>query len=397
MKFAKEYETYMKFEEELGAGYEDEVNIENIGWSLGNECPYKCKHCYSAIVREKGRNLDKNMIDIIISQMRKLPIKTVNLGGNEPWFTSGISGESLLPYILKRLSQEGYKVGITTAGITLVNIERYSPESLKYINDVDISLDHADPEIHNKNRGANIYDVAINALEIANRYNIEHSIIMCAMNWNFNIDNLDKLKRICKKYNANLRFNVLKPIEKGHMDLCVSKEQFYEGYEYILNNYDTIDITEPRLSALVNNKKDVACPCGTTSMRIHSITNDGEIYVSPCIYMHDFKVGDLLKDDILDVVHSEPFRQMRLRNYLYRNINECHDCEKSEFCGGGCAAQAYLINYWKTGKRTLSIKEEDCWRDLKEKVDLKNYIKEQSDKNLVHINYLCTWIGKPRK
>lgn len=38
--------------------------IKNIGWTLGNDCPCKCKHCYSFSVRQKGQNLTKEIVDV---------------------------------------------------------------------------------------------------------------------------------------------------------------------------------------------------------------------------------------------------------------------------------------------------------------------------------------------
>ena len=38
---------------------ETKKQIKNIGWTLGNDCPCKCKHCYSMSVREKGKNVFK--------------------------------------------------------------------------------------------------------------------------------------------------------------------------------------------------------------------------------------------------------------------------------------------------------------------------------------------------
>lgn len=110
--------------------------------------------------------MTKEIVDRIIVQISKLDVETVNLGGNEPWFTNGLNKQSLLPYILEQLHRKGYRVGITTSGITLLNIYNYSPESLNYINDIDISLDSADETEHNKNRGADIYGLAIESLKM---------------------------------------------------------------------------------------------------------------------------------------------------------------------------------------------------------------------------------------
>ena len=45
--------------------------IKNIGWTLGNDCPCKCKHCYSFTVRKKGQNLTKEIVDKVIEQIQK--------------------------------------------------------------------------------------------------------------------------------------------------------------------------------------------------------------------------------------------------------------------------------------------------------------------------------------
>lgn len=43
--------------------------IKNIGWTLGNDCPCKCRHCYSFSVRQKGQNLTKEIVDRVIEQI----------------------------------------------------------------------------------------------------------------------------------------------------------------------------------------------------------------------------------------------------------------------------------------------------------------------------------------
>jgi molybdenum cofactor biosynthesis enzyme MoaA len=85
---------------------ECEVAMENVGWTLGNDCPYRCTHCYSMSARRKGRNIEKPMIDRIVAQLAKLGVKTVNLGGNEPLFTNGPDPkQTLLPYIIHSLQK----------------------------------------------------------------------------------------------------------------------------------------------------------------------------------------------------------------------------------------------------------------------------------------------------
>ena len=36
-------------------------------------------------VREKGKNLTKEIVDKVIKQVKKIGVETINLGGNEPF------------------------------------------------------------------------------------------------------------------------------------------------------------------------------------------------------------------------------------------------------------------------------------------------------------------------
>lgn len=369
--------------------------IKNIGWTLGNDCPCKCKHCYSFSVREKGKNLTKEIVDKVIKQIEKLNVETVNIGGNEPIFTNGLNVQkSMLPYILKELNKRNIKVGITTAGISLIALKNAYPECLELLNDVDISLDSPYEKEHNENRGGDVYKYAIQALEICKEKEIEAGIIMCAMKWNFTKDRIDELIKIAKKYDANIRFNILKPIQKQHFELVPTKEQVLENYQYLFTVCDTVELSEPTLSGLIKNEKVRGCACGTYSMRINSITPEGKIPVSPCVYMHDYRVGDLLTDDIFDIINSKEFKAFQTRKENYKNIEGCKDCEKAEICRGGCFAMAYTYKKCETGKKDLYAKDPFCFKEITYNKDI-SYKKET--KQLVHENYLCTWIGKPKK
>lgn len=123
---------------------------------------------------------------------------------------------------------------------------------------------------------------------------------------------------ISKKYDSNIRFNLLKPIQSKHFELVPSKEQVLENYKYLFEKCDTVELSEPTLSSLVEHSKVQGCACGVYSMRINSITPDGKIPVSPCVYMHDYRVGDILTDDILDIVNSEQFRAFQTRKDNYK-------------------------------------------------------------------------------
>lgn len=376
---------------------ECQVDIQNIGWTLGNDCPYRCKHCYSMSAREKGKNLSEEIILKVINQLKKLNIKTLNLGGNEPLFTNGIDPKkSLLPFIIDCLDDMGISIGLTTSGITALYLEKHFNKTFSLLNDIDVSLDSPYENEHNENRGNKIFKLAIETLELCKTYNKECTIIMCAMNWNFTEDRIIEIVNLAKKYNANIRINPIKPVESKHMSNNLTIEQYYAGFSLLMKLCDNLDLTEPTLAGISDYQSSKRCPCGRKSFRIHSITPDGKIPISPCVYLHDYKVGDLLVDDIRDLIFSEAFRAFRRRNKHPEKIVGCTDCKFLNICGGGCAARAYLYNLHTTGNRTLFVKDPLCPKELTYDFEFEKDPQIISNVDLVHKDYLCTWIGRPR-
>lgn len=393
---------YLDEHPELSQAHYD---YKNVGWSLGNECPLNCNQCYSRSAREKGANLTKEIVDTVIDQLADLGTETVNLGGNEPFYTNGLDPrESLLPYIIDKIRDKGMKVGITTSGITLVMLERFHPGYVAKINDIDISLDSPDAKEHDQNRGQKgIYALAMEGIEIAKKYDVPRTIIMCAMNWNFNEERIVKLIDLAKSHDANVRFNPMKPIESNHMDLILTPDQFYEGLAVVLRYCDPIDLSDPSWAAStgVSSESVSGCPCGVSSFRIHSITPSGSISISPCVYLHDYKYGDILKQPIKKIVESTPFQAFRRRKANPEVIEGCKGCEDINTCSGGCASRSYLHGLHINGddKRTLFAKDPYCIKDVDlSKYDLpKDLLIKESEHQLVHQGYLCTGIFTPRQ
>lgn len=377
---------------------ECEVNIKNIGWTLGNDCPYRCTHCYSMSAREKGQNLSIKIVNRIVDQLAKNGVETVNLGGNEPIFTNGLSTKQThLPYIIDHLTEIGIDVGLTTSGITAIVLEKDYSDSFAQLNDVDISLDSPFEAEHNTNRGASLYRQALRALEICQDYGIARTIIMCGMNWNFSAHHLEELVNLAAKYDAQIRINPLKPVETQFMAAALTPEQYYEGFALLMKLTNPIDLGEPPLATMTRYEDARGCPCGRTSFRIHSITPDGKVPVSPCVYLHDYKVGNLVNDELFDIVRTPQFKSFRRRNANPNVIPGCEDCAHISWCKGGCAARSYLHHMHETGQRSLFVKDPYCPAEYSTFQDIfpKNIELEVGIK-LVHQDYLCTWIGKPK-
>ena len=374
------------------------ATIRNIGWTLGNDCPYRCTHCYSMNARQKGRNMTREMIDRIVEQLQINGVETVNLGGNEPLFTNGSRvQDTLLPYIIERLSDAGIVIGLTTSGITLLHLYQEFRSAFDLLNDIDISFDSPFEEEHNRNRGAKLFHQATEAMEICQRHDKPHTVIMCAMNWNFSRTHIDGLVRLAKKYDAHVRINPIKPIEPAHMEIALSPAMYFAGFARLMELCQPVDLGEPPIAAVTGYRAARRCPCGRTSFRIHSITPEGAINVSPCVYLHDYKATlDLLKHDLVHIVDSPQFEVFRRRNANPQKIEGCDGCQLLTSCGGGCAARSYLHRFHETsGERSMLARDPYCPIEIAPPDEFPQDPQISNDRVLVHMDYLCTWIGEP--
>ena len=373
------------------------ARIRNVGWTLGNDCPYRCRHCYSMSARARGRDLTPAMIDRMIGQLVEHGIETANLGGNEPLFTNGSDpDDTLLPYIIHTLADAGILVGITTSGITVTHLHREHPDAFAKVNDVDVSIDSPFPAEHDTNRGAHLFKQALKVLQTCRTENIPHSVIMAAMNWNFTPTHIDALVDLARSHDAQVRINTLKPVEPAHLNVALPADAFYTGFAHLMTLCDPVEVSEPPLGALTGAATGQGCPCGRASFRIHSITPDGTIPVSPCVYLHDYKAGDLLVDDLADIITSPQFATFRRRAAHPEVIPGCDGCALLDTCRGGCAARAYLHHAHTTGRRSLFVPDPYCPRDQGPDQPLPTHTPVSDGPHLVHMDYLCTWIGQPR-
>jgi len=371
---------------------QEQISILNAGWTLGNDCPYRCRQCYSAMVRVRGRNLCSADVDRIIGQLTLHGVSIVNLGGNEPLFTNGLNPRnSLLPYILKKLRSHQVKVGLTTAGISVNYLAENHSDAFHAINDVDVSLDSPFPEEHDVNRGAPLFRQGLKALGFCREAGTPHTIVMCGMNWNLSEKHLDGLMRLARETGSYFRINFLRPTQLKHFATMPTEKQFHVTVNYLASRCRIVEAGEP-VACVLLSKKAESCPCGTNSLRIHSITPEGRVPVSPCVFLHNYRVGDLLTEDLGSILASAEFEDFRRRHREPEQIKGCNGCSRLLSCRGGCASRSYLTE--KPG--TIWRRDPYCQgpQSVPKEETTNNKI-PLNDDNLVHRGYLCTLIFAP--
>lgn len=367
--------------------------FENIGWTVGNHCNATCGHCYSWKVRKDSREfLTKADVDRVISQLKRLGIKTVNLGGNEPVYTHGADLKAtILPYIIRQLTAAEIPVGLTTNGASFVYLYNHHRTELLMINDIDFSLDSPFEGEHNLNRGNNLYRLTIEMVRRSLELGIDCSVITCGMRKNFNRDYLSSFLALTKLLGSEFRINTLKPVESVLIAEMPSAEQFYAGFSFLMNNSHCITLGESCLTAFTEAGSR-GCPCGTSSFRINAKTKDGKVPINPCVYSHEYKAGDLLTDDIFDIISSPQFTAFANRRRHLPKACQESGCNYLETCRGGCTSRSYLVY------GDLGSKDPYCPQEYADRHGVPNLPKKPAigceDGIRVHDNYLCTWIGE---
>jgi hypothetical protein len=104
---------------------------------------------------------------------------------------------------------------------------------------------------------------------------------------------------------------------------------YYEGFRRLMERCTPIDLGEPRIASVVEYSGARQCPCGRTSLRIHSITPTGAIHVSPC--------------------NANP-----------SCVEGCSGYERLSSFGGECTTRGYLYELRNGSKRSMAAQDSYC-------------------------------------
>jgi radical SAM protein with 4Fe4S-binding SPASM domain len=322
-------------------------NAESLGIGLTSLCNLNCPHCYS-------KNLSKDSLTLnqIKKIVRKFPnLKKVNFG----------TGESILNLDLLKIIDfflyRKIKIAMTSNGFTIIELPNHY---LKKINEVDISLDFPQREIHDSWRGtAGVYDGVITAIEKCKKLGVEVSIASVLMNINYKF--FGGFRKLLDKYNIYLRVNLYKSVHTDKYKL--NYRQFWEAIKIISKNFTLVSNSEPILSLVVPLTNPHGSPCGD-SLRVHP-----DLSISPCVYIDGNKIS------------VDKF------NRLKKIIPEfCKRCNFIRRCQGGCLSR-------KIFEDRIDRPDSYCPLYRGDKIPkIKFDIIEKKD--FIHSSYLCTFILK---
>ena len=131
-----------------------------VGWNITYRCNLKCSYC--GLWDMQIEELDTVAVFRIIDELYAIGVRFVNFSGGEALLRRDLGA------IVQKCRDKGIHVGIFSNGTLVAD----NLETIRKLHEIQISLD-GPREFHDRIRGNNVYDKAIEAIEICLREGLE--------------------------------------------------------------------------------------------------------------------------------------------------------------------------------------------------------------------------------
>lgn len=327
-------------------------DVGNCWITLNRACNLRCKWCYAQDTGFEAKSdmpldLAYNIIDICA----KLGIRHVTLIGGEPTLYKD------LDKVILCLKKNNIRFGIVTNGIKLANKAYLDSLILAGLESVSISLKGESKAVFSKVALVDAYDLTMRAIKNCKDKGIKSSVSMVLTNENIPsfIDGLVAAERNGAS-SFHLSFCYEFSVEKGRdenfsiSEIAKITSKFEACYETLISKIKgQINLFQTLPFCLWNNnflkriKRDGNISSICQLQHGKSFLFDQEGSLIPCNAMHMIKLGKL-GEDFFDAESLLKFRNSDKIKKVYKKLmgvpsEECLECQKLKFCGGGCVCQ----------------------------------------------------------
>jgi len=328
-----------------------------IVWNFTNMCNLRCIHCYQRAGAPTPDELTLEEKLRVVDELDRAGVASIALSGGEP---------TIHPHfhrVVREIASRGIHAAVATNGWLFANINELAKakeEGLKY---VEVSVDSADPDKHDKFRGVKgSWERAVKALENAVKLGMDHGMAVTITK--VNIGEVKEILDLAEEIGVRrvIFFNFVptgRGLENMWLDLDpVEREKFLREIYTEMKRRPGLQIvsTAPqygRVALQVSGGQEVAPthfavsgdPIVKAVAEFVGGCGAGRIYaaiepngdVVPCVFL-PVVVGNLRKQGFWDIwTKSKLFEDLRDRDRLK---GFCRVCPYRNICGG-CRARAY--------------------------------------------------------
>ncbi len=236
-----------------------------IVWNFTNACNLKCMHCYQNAGRPLPNELTLEEKLRVVKELDEAGVPAIALSGGEPTVH-----RDFWPVLAEINRRGGFYSAIATNGTTFANIEfaeRAKKLGLRY---VEISIDAADPNVHDKFRGG-VPGAWAKAVQggLRNAVRLGFSAALAFTVTKYNIHEVDKILDLAQEIGVKrvVFFNFI-PVGRGgreNLEIDLSPEEREEFLRHIYKEMRRrkmeIISTAPQYGRVVNqlsNGEDVS-------------------------------------------------------------------------------------------------------------------------------------------
>lgn len=161
--------------------------------SITRKCPYRCEHCYAIKSLGKRDTVSVEQMLSVVRQMQRRGLGVIAWEGGEPL----LRFDDLVRMIRATHQESEAWLATTGWGLTREKAARLREAGLSA---AIISLDHYDPDEHNRfRRNKRAFDTAVNGVRLFREHGILPSICICATRDNIRDDSLYRYLELAKE------------------------------------------------------------------------------------------------------------------------------------------------------------------------------------------------------
>ena len=272
----------------------DANRFTNIFLCITKKCPLQCEHCFEWKALNGQDSLILSDIKRMVANFQKMGTGQIQLTGGEPM----LKVPEITEILKGTKSQSDFWV--LTSGYNLTEENARTLKKAGLVG-VLISLDHFDPDAHNRFRGnKNSYEWVCRGIENSKRARLVTAISLCATKEFISEANLMTYANLARKMGVSF-IQILEPKAVGHYegkDVLLNKE-----HEAILDafcmkmNYDKAFEDYPIISYHGSYQRNAGCfAAGNRNLYVDT---DGDIHACP--FCHS-KMGSALGDNLEDSI-----------------------------------------------------------------------------------------------
>lgn len=284
---------------EQAAANRPEFAVSRVNWSVNNECPMICRGCYNPFA---ARQMSVDEAASILVKLRRHGAKGIMVSGGDPLLWSGLAD------FLRLAADHGFTVGLDTTGYTLD--DRRLKELSPLIASMGLPLDGSTDAVQRRfriNSDAQLRSKLLHALDVCERAEFHHVRVHTVVHRE-NLDDLPEIAHRLSQYSCVKQWALFEWWGRRAPTEMIARLGTDGGIPK-----EVVD----RLQAICPEIEVLAYPAGgRREMANFFIQSSGQVVTFGSGQFEEFILGNLLVDEVEDLVMSPAVRQ----NALVRDL-----------------------------------------------------------------------------